>query len=159
MTANRDTILQKLSETEPVLVRLVSGLNDRQLDFRPEPDAWSTREILAHFVDDEMYVMRVRLERIIKEERPDLAPHDEKRWFADRNKTRDSLEHLLADFALQRSASLGMMRMLREEDWQRKGFQPEYGEFTAEQWIGHWLEHDTVHLRQIEHNLAQHSNH
>ena len=101
-----------------------------------------------------MYVMRTRLERIIKEDHPDLAPHDEKRWHANRNTSRDALSELLADFDLQRAASLGMIRMLRPWDWERQGFQPEYGHFTAETWLGRWVEHDSNHLQQIEGNLA-----
>jgi len=31
----------------------------------------------------------------------------------------------------------------------RQGYQPEIGTFTAEEWLGRWLEHDTVHLEQI----------
>jgi len=98
--------------------------------------------------------MRTRLERIIKEDKPDLAPHDEKHWYAHRNTTRDRRDMLLADFALQRAASMGIIEMLRESDWARTGHQPEYGVFTAEQWLDHWAEHDTVHIRQIEANLA-----
>jgi len=30
-----------------------------------------------------------------------------------------------------------------------RGYQPEIGTFTAEEWLGRWLEHDTVHLEQI----------
>ena len=142
-----------LEETHPNLVRLVSALSDEQIDYHPGAEEWSIREILAHLVDDEIYVMRTRLERIIKEETPDLAPHDEKHWYANRNKTRDARDELLADFDLQRRASLGILHMLRDSDWARTGFQPEYGPFSAEEWVGHWVEHDTVHLRQIENNL------
>ena len=138
-----------LGQTHAVLRQLTANLADEALDFHPEPDSWSIREILAHLVDDEMYVMRTRMERIIKEDTPLLAPHDEKKWYATRNTTRDQLTELLDDFAIQRAASLGMLRMLRESDWQRQGQQPEYGIFTAETWLGHWVAHDSVHIEQI----------
>jgi len=143
-----------LGQTHTTLVDLVGHVDDAALDYRPGPEEWSTREILAHLVDDEMYVMRTRMERIIKEDKPDLAPHDEKHWHAHRNTTRDGRDMLLADFALQRAASMGIIEMLRESDWARTGYQPEYGVFTAEAWLDHWVEHDTNHIRQIEVNLA-----
>ncbi len=146
--------LRTLAGTQAALNRLAATLPDEALDFQPEPGAWSIREILAHLVDDEMYVMRTRLERIVKEDHPHLAPHDEKQWHATRNTTRDDRDELLADFALQRAASLGILHMLRDSDWARSGFQPEYGHFTAEGWLDHWVAHDTTHLRQIEANLA-----
>lgn len=151
--ATRNDMLTALEATEPALRRLAGALDDAALDFRPESDAWSIRVVLAHLVDDEAFIMRQRLARIAKEERPHLAPHDEKQWYAARNTARDARDELLADFQTQRAASLALMRLLRPADWQRVGFQPEYGEFTAEGWLEHWANHDTVHLNQIEATL------
>lgn len=151
--AARDDSLAILETTTSALRRLAGALDDAALDFHPAPDAWSIREVLAHLVDDEAFVMRLRLERTVKEDRPDLAPHDEKQWYATRNTTRDARDELLADFETQRAASLGIARLLRPADWRRVGFQPEYGEFTAESWLTRWAEHDTVHLNQIEQTL------
>lgn len=157
--ASRDDSLAILETTTSALRRLTDALDDAVLDFHPAPDAWSIREILAHLVDDEAFVMRLRLERIVKENRPDLVPHDEKQWYATRNTTRDARDDLLADFETQRAASLGIARLLRPSDWQRVGFQSEYGEFTAETWLTHWAEHDTVHLNQIEQTLLAYQQH
>jgi uncharacterized damage-inducible protein DinB len=150
MTRTRTQCIAALEEAHPTLVRLTSTLPDAALDFRPAPGEWTIREILAHLVDDEMYVMRTRLERMIKEDRPHLAPHDEQRWYATRNTVRDGLAELLADFGLQRAASLGIVTMLRDSDWAHEGYQPEYGLFTAEAWLTHWVAHDTTHIGQIE---------
>ena len=154
MATNRAESIETLRQTHPTLVRLTAGISADTLDFRSAPEEWTIREILAHLVDDEMYVMRTRLERMLKEERPHLAPHDERKWYASRNTSRDELDQLLADFATQRTASLGILDMLRETDWAREGHQPEYGTFTAEEWVEHWAAHDTVHLRQIEEALT-----
>ncbi|MGE5333784.1 MAG: DinB family protein [Nitrososphaerota archaeon] len=151
--ATRNDSLATLEATEPALRRLVGSLDDAALDFHPAPDAWSIREILAHLVDDEAFIMGNRLARIVKEERPHLAPHDEKHWYATRNTARDTRDELLADFQALRAASLSTVRLLRPTDWQRVGFQPEIGEFTAETWLEHWADHDTVHLNQIEQTL------
>jgi uncharacterized damage-inducible protein DinB len=153
MQTSRDQLIRTLEQTHASLVRLTRKLSDEALDFRPSPMDWSIREILAHLVDDEMYVNRLRLERIVKEDKPHLAPHDEKKWYANRNTTRDRRNELLADFALQREASLRMIKMLREADWARMGFQPEYGEFSAEGWLFYWAQHDIVHLEQIGSNI------
>jgi hypothetical protein len=153
VTADRAQLIETLRQTHPTLVRLTSGAPSAALDFRVAEGEWTIREILAHLVDDEMYVMRTRLERMMKEERPHLAPHDERAWYASRNTSRDELGELLADFAMQRAASLGILTMLRDSDWAREGYQPEYGVFTAEEWLGHWTAHDTTHIHQIEHIL------
>lgn len=155
MEKSREDLVNDLTQTTPTLTKLTAALSDAALDFRPMPSDWTIREILAHLVDDEMYVNRLRLERIIKEDNPNLTPHDEKKWYADRNTSRDGRDVLLADFALQRQASLMMINMLRESDWARMGFQPEYGQFSAEGWLSYWVKHDVVHLEQIEGNLKR----
>lgn len=151
--ATRDDSLALLRATEPVLRQLIGNLDDAALDFRIAADAWSIREVLAHLVDDEAFIMRQRLERIVKEDRPHLAPHDEKRWYANRTTSRDTRDELLADFQTQRAASLSDVLLLRPGDWQRLGFQPEIGEFTAENWLERWADHDTVHINQIKQTL------
>ena len=155
MSVEREQGLEALRQTHSELVRLTSGLSDAALDFRAAPDDWTIREILAHLVDDEKFVMRTRMERMMKEEQPVLPPHDERKWYASRNTSRDALDQLLGDFAVQRAASLGIVEMLRESDWLRNGYQPENGEFTADEWVGRWAKHDEVHLRQIEARLAE----
>ncbi len=84
-----------------------------------------------------------------KEDLPLLAPHDEKKWYATRNTTRDGIAELLDDFAVQRAAHLAMPRILRESGWPRQDQQPEYGIFTAEEWLGYRVEHDVTHIEQI----------
>ncbi len=153
MAPSHAQLIVTLQQTSSALRSLTSSLSDRALDFRLATSDWSIREILAHLVDDEMYIMRMRLARMIKEDRPSLAPYDEKQWYESRNTTRDHVTELLSDFDLQRAASLGIITMLRESDWAREGHQPEYGNFTVEEWLKHWAEHDTTHLQQIESTL------
>lgn len=159
MSTSRAQLISTLEQTQPTLNGLASSLSDVVLDFHPASSAWSIREILAHLVDDEMYVTRTRLERILKEDRPSLAPHDETKWYANRNTARDTLAELLSDFAVQRAASLGIITMLRESDWVREGYQPEYGLFSADDWLAHWVAHDTTHIRQIKNNLEAYQAH
>ena len=157
MNATRTQLIKTLEQTHPALVHLTSELTEAALDFRQDPQDWSIREILAHLVDDEMFVMRTRLERMMKEETPSLASHDEKKWYSQRNTSRDTPQELLSDFALQRAASLGILTILRESEWARTAYHPEYGHFTAQDWVGSWVEHDLTHIQQIERIIATYS--
>ncbi len=152
--SDRATIIHQLMETPAKLRELTAASADSEIDFRTSEGDWSVREVLAHLVDDEMFVMRNRLERIASEDNPHLQPHDEQHWYATRNTSRDELSMLLDDFATQRAASVNIMVFLRDDDWRRVGFQPEIGSFSAEKWLDHWIEHDQVHLAQIAANLA-----
>jgi hypothetical protein len=150
----RSELIATLQQTHSRLVDLTATLSDRALDYRLAPDEWTIREILAHLVDDEMFVMRTRLERIVKEELPTLVPNDEKQWHSERNTSRDQMGELLHDFAIQRAASLNILTFLRDSDWTRQAYHPETGHLTTQTWVEHWAEHDTVHIAQIKRIIA-----
>ena len=131
----------------------ITPATDDQLDSAPEGE-WTARTVLAHLRDDEFMVGRLRLERMLIESEPDLAPFDEKAWAGSRYTGRDSREQLLADFRIQRQASVAILNTLGPGDWRRTGLQPEYGSFDIHWWLEHWLDHDNTHLAQISTTLS-----
>ena len=154
MNADIPSLLEGLAATPDILEALTLDADEAMLDAAPEGE-WSVRTVLAHLRDDEFMVMRLRLERMLAEEHPTLTPFDEKAWAASRWQGRDEVEELLADFRLQRQASLMILRRLGNDDWQRTGLQPEYGVFDLHWWVEHWLEHDELHIAQIAEALQK----
>lgn len=148
-----DALLNELAATPKNLAHLVAELDDAALD-AAEPGAWSPRIVLAHFRDDEFLCTRSALCRILAEERPAVHFIDGADWEPGRNRTRDRKEWLLADFALQRQASLGILRMLRPEDWSRAGLRGDR-ELTIEQLVKVWVRHDSEHLAELERLLGE----
>ena len=141
-------LIAQLAATPATLAHLVAEADDERLDAASAGD-WSARTILAHFRDDEYLCMRAALTRMLAEERPLLHFMDGADWEPERNPTRDKRELLLADFALQRQASLGILRMLRPEDWQRTGTR-DGTELTIERLVATWVRHDREHIAQLE---------
>ncbi len=150
---NVDALLNELAATPRSLALLVAELTDADLD-AAEPGAWSPRTILAHFRDDEFLCTRSALTRILAEDRPSVVFIDGADWEPGRNRSRDRKEWLLADFALQRQASLGILRMLRPEDFARAGLR-DGREFTIEQLLKVWVRHDSEHLAELERLLGE----
>jgi len=143
-----DELFAQLAATPSALAHVVAEMDDRQLD-AAAPGEWSARTILAHFRDDEFLCMRAALTRMLAEERPALHFIDGADWEPGRIRTRDRKEWLLADFALQRQASLGILRLLRPEDLQRTATR-DGQELTIERLIAAWVRHDREHLAQLE---------
>jgi hypothetical protein len=141
-------LIAGLSQTPDRLKSVVGEAPDERLD-RAREGEWPARTVLAHLRDDEFMVNRMRLERMLVEDRPELAPFDEKAWAASRYKRRDGREDILADFRQQRESSLAILRTLAGEQWGRTGYQPEYGTFDIHWHVEHWLEHDNVHVEQV----------
>ncbi len=150
---DRESLSAALAATPDLLAAAVAGADDIALD-ATTPGEWSVRTVLAHLRDDEFMVSRVRLVRMTTEEEPSLAPFDEQRWESTRHHHREAVDELLADFRLQREASLMILRSLEADDWQRLGYQPEIGRFDVHRWVEHWLDHDEMHVAQIRAALS-----
>ena len=148
------SLLEGLAATPDRLEAVTRNADDDALD-AAQQGQWSARTVLAHLRDDEFMVTRPRLERMTVEEHPTLAPFDESAWAAARWRGRDTLQELLADFRLQREASMMILRRLEGDDWLRDGLQPEYGAFDVHWWVEHWLEHDETHIAQLSAVLAK----
>lgn len=144
----RDELIDQLAATPKALAHLVAEIPEERLAEAP-PGEWSPRTVLAHFRDDEYLCARPAIERLLAEHDPTLAWVDGAEWVATRNTTRDRREWLLADFALQRQATLGILRALREEDWQRAGRQGG-ARVTVESIVAGMVRHDREHIAQLE---------
>jgi hypothetical protein len=149
-----EDLIKQLAATPSTLAHLVVEAGDDLLD-RASADDWSARTILAHLRDDEFLVLRMRCERMLSEVNPTFPDFDEKAWASSRNRSRDAKETLLADFALQRQASLNMLANLKPGDHARPGRHAEYGAFTVRSWVEHWVDHDRMHVEQIERMLGE----
>ena len=149
-----DELIARLGATPGALAHMVAEATDAQLD-ASLAGAWSARTILAHFRDDEYLCMRVALERTLAEDAPVVNFIEGEDWEPGRNRTRDRKEWLLADFALQRQATLGILRMLRPQDWERRGRRVDGTEFTLSQFVVGWARHDAEHLAQLEAVLGE----
>ena len=149
-----EELIARLAATPGALAQMVAESSDAELDAAPA-EAWSARTVLAHFRDDEYLCMRVVLERALAEDTPVVNFIEGEDWEPGRNRTRDRKEWLLADFALQRQATLGILRLLRPEDWERKARRTDGAEFTLAKFIGAWANHDAEHLAQLETALGE----
>jgi hypothetical protein len=146
-------LIDSLATTPKALAHLVAEASDARLDASTDAE-WSARTLLAHFRDDEYLCMRVALERMLAEELPAVHFIEGDDWEPSRNRTRDRKEVLLADFALQRQASISILRGLREEDWARTGIRGEL-KFTVRQLVEGWIGHDREHVAQVETALGE----
>ncbi|MGI8926467.1 MAG: DinB family protein [Tepidiformaceae bacterium] len=146
--------LAMLAATPKKVAHLVAEVPDAGLDAAPAGE-WSARTIMAHLRDLESLVFRMRLERMLVEDRPLFADFDENVWVASRSHARDEKTQLLGDFALQRQASLNLIASMEPHGWERAGSHPTGGDYTVRSWVERWAGHDTGHLAQLEAVLGE----
>ena len=149
-------LLARLGATPKILAQLVVEADDARLDEPAPGGGWSARTILAHLRDDEFLCMRPALERLLALNEPEIAfLEGDEGWEAARNRARDRKETLLADFALQRQATLNVFACMRDIDWARTGTMAGSDPVTALELLAAWVRHDTEHIAQLEAVLGE----
>lgn len=144
---------ERLALTPKTAAHLVAEAPDTALDASAD-DGWSARLALAFLRDAESFIHRVRLERILAEETPRLAAFADDRWAAARHTHRDRKEELLADFALQRQATLGLLRALQPDQFRRSGRLPTGEPLTVADLVDHLVAHDALQVQRMERALG-----
>src|ERR1700681_3379135 len=79
MAMDKDTrqkLVDQYKDGYRVVAEALRGASDAELDARPAPGKWSSREIVHHLADSEM-TSAIRLRRLLAEDRPQIAGYDE----------------------------------------------------------------------------------
>lgn len=146
----RKYVLTALAGTPDVLEKLLQGLasNDPIWDYRPEPQRFTLREILAHLADWDP-IFRARLIRTVKEHEPALDDIDEGQVAIDRDYAHQDPIANLKRLRQGREATTAFLRGLNDEDWDRAATKPPIGRVTVESQVALIVGHDGYHTQQI----------
>lgn len=140
---------QRLEALERGPARAAEALARHGIEaFRRAPSAtgWSALEIVVHLRDCDREVLLPRLEQVLAEDFPALAPIDMTR-FEEVAKHAD-LPAVLADWAGLRATLVRRLAPLKPGDWQRPLVHPVRGPHTLADMVRQWAEHDLSHRRQ-----------
>jgi uncharacterized damage-inducible protein DinB len=115
-----DNILGTLEAQRLQMGQLLGARSERDGNFRYAPDKWTVKEVIGHLADCE----RIFVYRALRISRGDQTPiegfeQDDYVRNADFNDR--TLADLAQEFDAVRSASLALLRSLRDEAWQRRG--------------------------------------
>src|SRR6201996_6835720 len=72
-------LLERFRRGAELVAVAITGAAGPELDFKPAPDKWSVRQIVAHLADAESANV-VRLRQVISEDNPTLFPFDQNAW-------------------------------------------------------------------------------
>ncbi len=146
-TEERRSYIECIRSLPERVEKVVSSLNDNQLDTPYGEGKWTVRQVVHHLADSHANA-NARLKLALTEDCPTLKTYDQDRWAA------------LGDMHLPIQGSLGMIRGLHErwavlleslsdEDWLRKADHPEDGVYTVDSLTAIYAEHGEKHLRQV----------
>ena len=147
MTGNGLPCLDLLEATPDILRALMTELTEADSRWKPAPERFSVAEVLAHLSHSEGQCYRMRLDRFMAENRPELEPDDAQMYL---DPYRDADPEVAFDrFEEQREDNIEYLRRLPAGSGDRIALHKEYGEITMSQMLNEWALHDLGHIRQI----------
>src|SRR5436189_4474931 len=148
-----DARLARLARTADGLAAAIRSHDDTTLSRRPEPKAWSAKEVVCHLRDIEELMLVVGLAA----KDPDAfgiiggAPYplDAERWAEERQYLRNDTVAALDAFRRRRGEALGLLRALTPEQWRRGGLVPTGARVSFGELVAGNAAHDDTHLAQL----------
>jgi hypothetical protein len=148
--------IRLLQATPASLRTLLEGLPEDWLHFQEDPQAWSPRTVLVHFIHNERTNWMTRARVILSDQEarkfPPFQQLPMEGEFADQ-----PITQLLSQFADLRARNLSALRdlHLRPADYDREAEHPVLGMVNLRQLLATWVVHDLNHLHQIAKTLAK----
>ena len=124
-----------------------AGADDKELDAKPGPGTWSTREIVHHLADSEM-TAAIRVRQLLAEDHPVIHAYDQNEY-ARRLHYERPIAASLAAFLTARLCTGHLLDRLNDDEWKREVRIPEHGAYSMETWLTIYAEHAHKHAGQI----------
>ena len=149
-----DESIALLERTPRVLRELLDGLPESWLSERDTDGGWTAKDVVGHLVSGEIDDWIPRIEIILRDgtHRP-FDPFDR---FAHEARDRHvPLTRLIERFAQLRAANVVRLReLVTDDDLERRGIHPEFGEVTLRQHLATWTVHYLDHVAQAYTSIA-----
>lgn len=134
--------------------KLLKGRSEKELAWRPAPDKWSVKEVLAHHADGEI-ILGSRLRFVAAMDDAPLPGYDQDRFVARLGVDRVKAKALLAAWERARELNVALLDRLPKEAFARTGLHAERGPESIERMVTMYAGHDCLHEAQIERTLAE----
>lgn len=147
--------LEILQRSPKVIDHQLRGISREWSHYKIKEDSWSAFDIVGHFIHGERtdWIPRARI--ICADGTDKLFPVFDR--FAQIEASRGkAMNELLDCFQELRSANIQELLSwnLKDEDWNKTGVHPEFGEVTLRELISCWAVHDLVHINQMTRVMA-----
>lgn len=139
-----------LERTPKVLELMLENLSDEWTMNNEGPETWSPYDVLGHLVHGEQTDWIIRTKIILSDsENKAFTPFDRFAQFEESKGK--SLTDLLDEFKKARKENLKFLSGLNlsENDLDKTGIHPKFGEVTLRQLLSTWTVHDLSHIAQI----------
>jgi uncharacterized damage-inducible protein DinB len=133
--------------------KALSGLSPKELDYRPAPEKWSIREIVAHLLDTEIAVY-TRYRSILADNIPVLVNQNEAKWATALSHYKSDVRENLELFKTMRKLNYDLIVSLSDNDLDKIGLHSTQGFRSIRQIVEKYIVHVANHVGQMKRNLA-----
>jgi DinB superfamily len=141
-------LLERFRRGAELVAVAITGAAGPELDFKPAPDKWSVRQIVAHLADGEAANV-VRLRQVIAEENPTLVPFDQNAWAERTNYDQRKPSQALETMRQLRADNYQLLKDLPAETYSRTGHHLKRGTMSLLDMLRLFAEHAERHAAQI----------
>jgi hypothetical protein len=147
-------LLERFRRGAELVAVSITGAAGSEMDFVPESDKWSIRQIVAHLADSEM-VGTMRMRQVIAENEPKLQAFDQDAWVKNLDYSRRKPSQSLEKFRRTRAENYELLKDLPEAAFARAGNHSERGRITLLQMVQRYAEHAESHATQLRARRAE----
>src|SRR5262245_14101774 len=152
-----EAVLIALAKTPKEIARIARGCSVGLLHRRPEAEAWSAREIVAHLRAC-AEVWGRSIERMLAEDHPTIRYVSPRGWIKRTGYLQQSFHESLGDFAARRAKLVNALGELDAQDWSRGATftATTLGrEATVLVYARRIADHEAQHLGQLQRTLER----
>jgi hypothetical protein len=142
-------LVDRLEANVQAVRGLIEAAAADQIDWKPDPKAWSILEVAAHLLDEEREDFRIRLGLLLEDPAADWPSSDPQRWITPRTHPTWSLKETVAAWIEERAYSLRWLRSLRNPAWENTKTHVSGWTVSAGDMFASWVAHDVLHARQL----------
>jgi hypothetical protein len=145
------TSVKQLENLTALIFGELEGLSITQVEFKPDPQEWSIKEVVCHLRDVDG-IFRERAERMLNEDEPFLRGFNPEELAEEKRYGRVIWEEALAEFQTGRTQSLAFFRQLKGIQWIKRAIHQERGTISMVEVVESLISQSEMHLEQIRNN-------
>ena len=147
------SVIDSLARAPEIIVPLVREVPESWRKRRPAPGKWSVHEHACHLAHVHSLFFE-RLERMLTEDKPSIAPYDPGRDDA-KSLLNVDLAQALDRYERDRTRLVDRLRGLTPQQWKREAEHGEYSKYSVFIMFRHLALHDMLHGYRIEELLLK----
>jgi hypothetical protein len=147
-------LLERYRRGAELVAVAITGAAGPELDFKPSPEKWSVRQIVAHLADAEAANV-VRFRQVIAEDDPTLVPFDQNAWAEKTDYDKRKPSQALETMRQLRADNYQLLKDLPAETFSRTGNHLRRGTMSLLDMLRLFAEHAEKHAVQIRELRSQ----